>query len=124
MPAPGPAFGGATLSPIEEPPPLGGSTMTRRSRRVVWTTALAITSLAPLALADASDNPKKIADAKAVFQELITSTDRAIPKQLLENAKCVAVIPGVMKAALGYGVRHGKGVMSCRTANGWSAPTF
>src|SRR5437016_6906349 len=98
--------------------------MTKSAGRIVITTLLAMTSVASLALSDASDNPKKLQDAKAVFQELMSSTDRSVPKELLEGARCIAVIPGVMKAALGYGVRHGKGVMSCRTSSGWSAPSF
>jgi lipid-binding SYLF domain-containing protein len=86
--------------------------------------AAATATLASPLLADAADNAKKMTEAKEVFQQLITATDKEVPKELLEKARCVAVIPNVFKAALGYGVRHGKGVMSCRTANGWSAPSF
>jgi lipid-binding SYLF domain-containing protein len=74
--------------------------------------------------AEAAKQGRKITDAKAVFHELITSQDRAVPKQLLEDCKCVAVLPGVLKAAMGVGARHGSGVMACRTAHGWSAPAF
>ena len=73
---------------------------------------------------DAAKQGKKITDATAVYHELIGASDRAIPKELLEHAKCIVVLPGVIKAAAGYGARHGSGVMSCRTANGWSAPAF
>jgi lipid-binding SYLF domain-containing protein len=66
----------------------------------------------------------KLADATAVYRELITATDKAIPKELLDRAKCVAVLPGVIKAAIGIGGRHGSGVLSCRTEKGWSAPAF
>lgn len=66
----------------------------------------------------------KLADATAVYRELITATDKAIPKELLEHAKCIVVLPGVIKAALGFGGRHGSGVISCRTESGWSAPAF
>jgi lipid-binding SYLF domain-containing protein len=66
----------------------------------------------------------KLAEATAVYRELITATDKAIPKELLENAKCIAVLPGVIKAAIGFGGRHGSGVMSCRTESGWSTPAF
>lgn len=73
---------------------------------------------------EAAKQGRKITDAKAVFHELINTKDRAVPKQLLENCKCVAVLPGVLKAAMGFGARHGSGVMACRTAHGWSAPAF
>lgn len=66
----------------------------------------------------------KIADAMAVYRELITTTDKAIPKELLAHAKCIAVLPGVIKAAVGFGARHGSGVISCRTESGWSTPAF
>ena len=66
----------------------------------------------------------KLTDATAVYRELVTSTDKALPKELLEHARCIAVLPGVIKAAIGFGGRHGSGVMSCRTETGWSAPAF
>jgi lipid-binding SYLF domain-containing protein len=73
---------------------------------------------------DAADQGKKITAATAVYHELVSTADRGVPKELLENCKCVAVLPGVLKAAMGLGVRHGSGVMTCRTAAGWSAPAF
>jgi SH3 domain-containing YSC84-like protein 1 len=73
---------------------------------------------------DVSKQQKKLTDATAVYNELVSTPDRAAPKELLENCKCVAVLPGVLKAALGYGARHGSGVMTCRTTTGWSAPAF
>ncbi len=73
---------------------------------------------------DAAKQVKKLTDATAVYHELISASDQAVPKELLENCRCIAVLPGVLKAALGYGARHGSGVMTCRTASGWSAPAF
>src|ERR1043166_2865545 len=73
---------------------------------------------------EAAKQSKKSSEAIAVYHELITTPDKEVPQQLLERCKCVAVLPGVLKAALGYGARHGSGVMACRTANGWSAPAF
>ena len=73
---------------------------------------------------DVAKQGKKLTDATAVYNELVTTPDRGVPKELLENCKCVAVLPGVLKAAIGYGARHGSGVMTCRNANGWSAPAF
>jgi lipid-binding SYLF domain-containing protein len=73
---------------------------------------------------DAAKQGKKLTEATAVYQELLSAPDRGVPKELLERCKCVAVLPGVLKAAMGYGARHGSGVMACRTANGWSAPAF
>ena len=66
----------------------------------------------------------KLADATAVYRELTTTADKAIPKELLARARCIAILPGVIKAAIGIGARHGSGVISCRTENGWSTPAF
>jgi lipid-binding SYLF domain-containing protein len=48
--------------------------------------------------------------------------DKAIPDEIMQNAKCVAVVPSMVKIAIGFGGSHGKGVATCRTAHGWSAP--
>jgi lipid-binding SYLF domain-containing protein len=50
--------------------------------------------------------------------------DKGIPRDLLEKAKCVAIIPGEEKLAFIFGGNYGKGLVTCRTANGWSAPLF
>ena len=68
---------------------------------------------------------QKLADAKAVYQDLLSSPDRGVPQALLEKAVCIAVIPHVVKGAFGYGARYGQGVMSCRGGEGgWSPPSF
>jgi lipid-binding SYLF domain-containing protein len=73
---------------------------------------------------DAQKQGKKLTEATAVYHDLIGATDREVPKQLLENCKCIVVVPGVLKAAIGYGAQHGSGAMACRNAKGWSAPAF
>ena len=62
-----------------------------------------------------------------VLQELVDAPDAAIPEELLEDAECVAVIPGVKKAAFGFGGRYGRGVAVCRTNDGtgpWGSPSM
>jgi len=89
--------------------------------------ALALTSTGVASAsepADASKQAKRLNDAAAVYHELITASDRAVPQQLLDGCKCIAVLPGVLSAGIGVGARHGSGVMTCRTASGWSAPAF
>jgi lipid-binding SYLF domain-containing protein len=96
--------------------------------RTLALTLASLLALAGPAMASSSEDvekqDKKVVDATAVYHELIVASDRSVPRQLLENCKCVAVLPNVFKAAIGYGARHGSGVMSCRTADGWSAPAF
>jgi len=52
----------------------------------------------------------------------MATPDKAIPDKVMRDAKCVAVIPSMVKVAIGIGGSHGKGVATCRTENGWSAP--
>ena len=70
---------------------------------------------------DASRHSKQAADA---FNSIMRVRDKAIPKELLEDAEAVAVFPGVLKAAFIVGGRKGQGVISRRTPQGWSAPVF
>jgi lipid-binding SYLF domain-containing protein len=50
--------------------------------------------------------------------------DKGIPEEVLEHAKCVAVVPHMVKGGFVFGAEGGKGVATCRTASGWSAPAF
>ena len=52
----------------------------------------------------------------------MATPDKAIPDKVMSDAKCIAVIPSMVKIAVGFGGNHGKGVATCRTDNGWSAP--
>ena len=70
-------------------------------------------------LLDAQGKMQERLDTSArVLQELIEAPDAGIPEGLLEDAECVGVIPGVKKAAFGFGGRYGRGVAVCRTNNG------
>lgn len=78
--------------------------------------------------AAAQDNPnqtdveKRIKASATVLDEIMGVKDKAIPDKIMSDAKCVAVVPSMVKIAVGFGGSHGKGVATCRTANGWSAP--
>lgn len=93
-------------------------------------TNLLIVSLAGLGLilpvlaSDRDDDTARIHKATQVFQEIMKTPDKGIPRELLEEAKCVAIIPGEEKAAFIFGGNYGKGLATCRTAAGWSAPMF
>ncbi|MBV9181098.1 MAG: lipid-binding SYLF domain-containing protein [Acidobacteria bacterium] len=71
---------------------------------------------------DESDIQKRIKNAAAVLDEVMAEKDKAIPDKIMGDAKCVAVVPSMVKIAVGFGGSHGKGVATCRTAHGWSAP--
>jgi lipid-binding SYLF domain-containing protein len=79
-----------------------------------------------IAAQDKSDDKfsKRAERAAEVLSELVSVPDRSPPKALLDDATCIAVIPGVVQAGLGVGGRFGFGVASCRTESGWSEPVF
>jgi lipid-binding SYLF domain-containing protein len=62
--------------------------------------------------------------AATVFSEIMDAPDKGIPKNLIDTARCVAVFPSVLKAGFIVGGRGGRGVASCRTATGWTAPAY
>lgn len=84
---------------------------------------LLIASTMTWAKDDKSDIDKRIDNAANVLNEIMGTPDKAIPDKVMSDAKCIAVIPSMVKVAIGFGGNHGKGIASCRTADGrWSAP--
>jgi len=72
---------------------------------------------------DQSDIDKRIEASANVLNEIMATPDKAIPDKVMSDAKCIAVVPSMVKIAVGFGGNHGKGVATCRTESGnWSAP--
>jgi lipid-binding SYLF domain-containing protein len=71
---------------------------------------------------DESDIEKRIKNAAQVLEEVMGQKDKAIPDKIMSDAECIAVVPSMVKIAIGFGGSHGKGVATCRTETGWSAP--
>ena len=67
---------------------------------------------------------KRLQNAAAVIAAMRNSADDGVPEKLWQRAACVIVIPDLKKAALGIGGEYGRGVMSCREPDRWSAPAF
>jgi lipid-binding SYLF domain-containing protein len=78
----------------------------------------------PALASDRDDDIGRIQKSTQVFREIMKAPDQGIPQNLLEKARCVAIIPGEEKAAFIFGGNYGKGLATCRTAHGWSAPMF
>ena len=94
-------------------------------KHIVLSAALAVGLVAPaLGSSDRNDDIERIQHATEVFHDIMATPDKAIPQELLESAKCIAIIPGEKKAAFVVGGNYGKGLATCRTAGGWSAPLF
>jgi lipid-binding SYLF domain-containing protein len=90
---------------------------------VVATLALLVTSTA-VASSDREDDIKRTDKAAQVFKEIMNTPDQGIPQDLLKSAKCIAIIPGDVKFAFIFGGSYGRGLATCRTGHGWSAPMF
>src|SRR5580692_1356517 len=72
---------------------------------------------------DQSDIDKRLDASANVLNEIMATPDKAIPDKVMNDAKCVAVVPSLVKIAVGFGGSHGKGIATCRTEGGsWSAP--
>ena len=78
----------------------------------------------PAVASDRGDDIRRVQKAAQVFREVMRTPDQGIPQELLETAKCVAIVPGEVKAAFIFGGDYGKGLATCHTAHGWSAPMF
>src|SRR5690242_17742618 len=70
---------------------------------------------------DTVDRLQKSVD---VMHAIMTTPDKGIPEEVLSNAKCILVVPDLIKGGFIIGGKHGRGVATCRTADGWSAPAF
>lgn len=85
---------------------------------------LALCSFA-LGAEDKSDVQKRLDNAATVLEQVSAAPDKGIPESVMSGAKCVAVVPHMIKGGFGIGGQHGKGVATCKTSNGgWSAPSF
>jgi lipid-binding SYLF domain-containing protein len=67
---------------------------------------------------------ERIDDAKVVLDQIMAAADNSIPMNILQQATCVGVVPGMKKGAFIFGGQYGQGVVTCRTGHGWSAPVF
>src|SRR5437868_14334568 len=88
--------------------------------RMILAATLAIVPL----LAKDHDSVKRLAEASAVVSEVMATPDKGIPEEMLANAHCIVIVPGLKTAAFVFGGKYGKGYVSCRskTGPGWSAP--
>lgn len=81
-------------------------------------------SAAAHAASSKADLQDRMDAAKTVLDQIMEAQDSTIPKNILEQATCVGVVPGMIKGAFVFGAQYGQGVVTCRTGKGWSAPVF
>jgi SH3 domain-containing YSC84-like protein 1 len=71
---------------------------------------------------DAVEEVHRMDAAATVLNEIMGTPDKGIPQEVMESAKCVAVVPSMKKGGFVVGASYGRGVATCRTSTGWSAP--
>jgi SH3 domain-containing YSC84-like protein 1 len=70
------------------------------------------------------DVTERLQMASDVLSQMSAAPDKGIPEEVLAGAKCIAVVPHLIKGGFVFGGKHGRGVATCRTEDGWSAPAF
>src|SRR5216117_1431748 len=70
------------------------------------------------------DSVARLQSSVDVLHAIMATPDEGIPEEVLSNAKCILVVPDLIKGGFIFGGKHGRGVASCRTNTGWSAPAF
>jgi lipid-binding SYLF domain-containing protein len=93
-------------------------------KRILIVTTLVVPATLTAVASDREDDVKRTQKAAQVFQEIMSTPDQGIPSDLLESAKCIGIIPGDKKFAFVFGGSYGRGLATCRTEHGWSAPMF
>ncbi len=96
----------------------------KKSILIVCACAVALVSSQSFAADSRADLNNRLDAAGRVVQEIQSIPASAIPDWIVSKATCVAVVPGYKKAAFVVGGSYGQGVVTCRTAHGWSAPAF
>ena len=91
--------------------------------RLIIAATMVTMAMTPLRAAD-NDAAQRLNEAAVVFSEIMATPDRSIPRDLVEKAHCIVIVPELKTAAFVVGGKYGKGFISCRKAagSGWSAP--
>jgi SH3 domain-containing YSC84-like protein 1 len=92
-------------------------------RFLILSTLVLLSSMTAVA-SDREDDATRTRKAAEVFNEIMSAPDHGIPHDLINRAKCIAIIPGELKFAFILGGNYGRGVAVCRRNNRWSAPMF
>jgi len=71
-----------------------------------------------------SADVERLQSSSVILSQIMEAPDKAIPDSIMDGAKCVAIVPSMLKASFIFGANYGKGVATCRTETGWSSPVF
>lgn len=93
-------------------------------KKCLLISALVLFSVTYCLADDREKDIERLQSAGQVLDEIMSAPDHGIPQQVIDSAECVAIVPSMIKGGFLFGAEVGKGVVTCRNANGWSAPAF
>jgi lipid-binding SYLF domain-containing protein len=91
---------------------------------IVVASAIIVSSASLWAASGREDSVERLQAAADVLHSIQAAPDHGIPNSVLDDTKCMIVVPSLIKGGFIFGAKHGRGVATCRTESGWSAPAF
>jgi len=95
-----------------------------RTQIVILATLILALTVPARAGSSRGDDISRIQDATDIFQDIVDTPDSSIPLDIIQSAQCIAIIPSELHFAFFFGGQYGKGLVTCRVGQGWSAPAF
>src|SRR5450432_2064314 len=96
----------------------------KKTMSLLLISLMGLVGTAAWAASDREDTDARLQSSVDVLHSIMATPDKGIPEEVLTNAKCILVVPNLIKGGFILGGKHGRGVASCRTSSGWSAPAF
>jgi len=93
-------------------------------KKVLIVLCMAALCIPLVAASDRAALDQRVEGSKNVIDEIMQTPDKSIPASVMQKATCIAVVPSFKKGAFIVGAQYGQGVVTCRTAQGWSGPVF
>jgi len=94
-------------------------------KRLLLLLLIAIVPSTTLVAADGHEKTiDRVESAGRILNQIMAAPDSGIPDNIISSSKCIAIVPSLLHGGFGFGGSYGKGVASCRTEKGWSAPAF
>jgi lipid-binding SYLF domain-containing protein len=91
---------------------------------VVLVTFMGLAGTCAWAASGKQDTVDRLKSSTEVLKAIMAAPDNGIPEEVLDSAKCMIVVPDLIKGGFIFGGKHGRGIATCRTSSGWSAPAF
>jgi lipid-binding SYLF domain-containing protein len=96
----------------------------KKTISLVLMSLLGLVGTSAFAGSDREETVDRLHNSVEVLQSIMATPDKGIPEEVLSGAKCMVIVPHLIKGGFIIGGKHGRGVASCRTGEGWSAPAF